>query len=185
MEDGQIIAMLVERSERGLGELKSKYGALFRHIAMGYLADASDAEEVVGDLYLALWRQIPPDKPENLKSYATAILRNLCLKRFQQENAQKRRSQYTVALEEIAPYLPGGQTPEEVLSARELAGLINSFLGKQSKNDRIAFVRRYYLAETPEEIGQALGKSGHYISVRLHRVREKLRKYLVREGIEV
>ncbi len=185
MDDRQIVAMLFERSEQGLDQLKTKYGALFTRIAQRYLADASDAEEVISDLYLALWRNIPPERPESLKAYSATILRNLCLKCIRDRGAQKRSSQYAVSLEELAPYLPGGTEPEAELNARELGELVNRFLADLDKQDRVAFVRRYYLAETPVQIGKALGRSARYISVRLHRVREKLRAYLVREGIEI
>ncbi len=185
MEDQQIVALFLERSEQALDTLKIKYGRLFIGIALDHLGDPADADEVVSDLYLALWNNIPPEKPKNLKTYAVRILRNLCIKRFYANTAQKRSSQYQVALDEIAPYLPGGVTPEEALSAKELGQLINGFLAKLPARDRVTFVRRYYLAESPEHIGKELGHSGHYISVRLHRIREKLRKYLTREGIEV
>ncbi len=183
MKDQQITAMLYARSELELEQLKKKYGPLFARIARDFLGCQADVEEIMNDLYFALWNRIPPDRPENLSGYALRILRNLCIKRFHSNNAQKRGSQYQVALEEIAPYLPGGQTPEEVLSAKELTRVLNAFLREQGEEDRSIFIRRYYLAETPAQIGRAMGRSGHFVSVRLHRMREKLRESLVREGI--
>ncbi len=60
--------------------------------------------------------------------------------------------------------------------------MINGFLAGLEKQDRIFFVRRYYLAQTPAQIGREMGRTSHYVSVRLHRVREKLRQELVKEG---
>ncbi len=185
MNDKEIMDLFFERSERAVDALSGKYGPLFRKIAADILGVCPDAEETVNDLYLALWNNIPPARPENLKSYAVRILRNLAIKRYHANTAQKRNSHYDVALEEIADYLPGGQSPEELLEARELGSLINRFLAGLEKQDRIFFVRRYYLAETPAAIGRAVGKSAHYVSVRLHRVRKDLKEYLIREGIAV
>ncbi len=185
MQDTRIVELFFERSEQAVDALSLKYGALFARIAGDFLGEKADIEETVNDLYLALWNNIPPERPENLKAYAVRILRNLAVKRYHANTAQKRSSPFDVALEEISPYLPGGQTPEEALSAKELGRKINAFLATQEKQDRIFFVRRYYLAETPAQIGRALGRSAHYVSVRLHRTREKLKTYLLREGVEI
>ncbi len=182
MEDTRIVDLFFARAEQAVGEVSKKYGALFARIAGDFLVEAGDVQETVNDLYLALWNSIPPNRPENLKAYAVRILRNLAVKRYHTNTAQKRSSPYDVALEEIATYLPGGQRPEDMLSAKELGRVINRFPAGLEQQDRIFFVRRYYLAQTPAQIGRELGRTSHYVSVRLHRVREKLRQELIKEG---
>ncbi len=184
MDDQRMIDLFFERSEQAIEAVTEKYGSLFVRIAENFLGQ-QEAEEAVNDLYFTLWNQIPPERPKHFKAYAVKILRNIAVKRHHADTAQKRSSRYEVALEEIAPYLPGGQTPEEVLSAKELAKQLNAFLGTLSRQDRAFFVRRYYLGESPAQIGRALGKTSHYVSVRLHRIRERLRVYFVREGIYI
>ncbi len=185
MPDNKILDLFFERSERAIAVVSEKYGALFHRIAGDFLTEDPDVEETVNDLYLALWNSIPPARPENFKAYALKILRNLSVKRYHAQTAQKRSSPYDVALEEIAPFLPGGTTPEEELSAKELGAAINRFLGGLSKQERIFFVRRYYLAQTPAQIGNEMGKTAHYVSVHLHRTREKLKEYLISEELLV
>ncbi len=182
MEDQRIVDLFYARAEQAIGEVSQKYGTLFARIAGDFLVEEGDVQEAVNDLYMALWNSIPPNRPANLKAYAVRILRNLAVKRYHANTAQKRSSPYDVALEEIAPYLPGGPKPEDMLSVKELGGLINGFLAGLEKQDRIFFVRRYYLAQTPAQIGREMGRTSHYVSVRLHRVREKLRQELVKEG---
>ena len=45
------------------------------------------------------------------------------------------------------------------------------------------FVRRYYFADSVAELAAQTGKSPHSVSVRLFRIREKLQKYLRKEGL--
>ena len=68
MTDRSIIELLKERDERGLTEIEQAYGGRLRRIAESLLSK-EDAEECVNDLYLALWKHIPPDEPVNLPSY--------------------------------------------------------------------------------------------------------------------
>ena len=92
MTDRSIIELLKERDERGLTEIEQAYGGRLRRIAESLLSK-EDAEECVNDLYLALWKHIPPDEPVNLPSYMGAILRNLARDRWKAENRAKRRAE--------------------------------------------------------------------------------------------
>ncbi len=47
------------------------------------------------------------------------------------------------------------------------------------------FVRRYWHSDSLEDIAVLMGVSKHNVSVRLSRTREKLRKYLLKEGVYV
>ena len=74
---------------------------------------------------------------------------------------------------------------DDMLSAAEIANHMNAFLRKLDKENRIMFVRRYWHADSIEEIAEFLGISKHNVSVRLSRTREKLRKYLLKEGVYI
>lgn len=82
MEDGQIIQLFFERSERAIRELERKYGGLCRSIAGKILNDREDAEECVNDALLAVWNAIPPNRPDMLQPYLCRIVRNLSLKKI-------------------------------------------------------------------------------------------------------
>ena len=45
------------------------------------------------------------------------------------------------------------------------------------------FVRRYWFSDSLPEIAAMFQISSHNVSVRLARIREKLRRYLTKEGI--
>ena len=164
-------------------ELIAKYGKLLRRIAWNILGNALDAEECANDTYLSVWNAIPPEQPRSLAAFCCAIARNNALSRYQWDNAQKRNSHYDIALDELGESIPALGNAESETEARELTDGINRFLAAQRKEDRYLFVRRYYFADSVAELAAQTGKSPHSVSVRLFRIREKLQKYLRKEGL--
>ena len=49
-----------------------------------------DVEECVNDTYLTLWDTIPPEEPNPFVAYICRIVRNLSLKRYRHNTADKR-----------------------------------------------------------------------------------------------
>ncbi len=178
MEDGQIIQLFFERSERAIRELERKYGGLCRSIAGKILNDREDAEECVNDALLAVWNAIPPNRPDMLQPYLCRIVRNLSLKKYHSNTAQKRNRQYDVLLEELSDCLDSGRSVEEEILARELAEELNAFLKALDSRDRILFVQRYWYCLSIPEIAENLRMTRNAVRVRLHRLRERLKRYL-------
>ena len=112
-------------------------------------------------------------------------MRNQALKRYHFNTAQKRNSYYDTALHELEEVLSTGNAVENEIDIKELSRGINSFLGDLDSLSRVIFVKRYYFGEGVNEISDSLGKSPHFVSVRLSRTREKLKKYLLREGFSI
>ncbi len=184
MEDRQIIKLFFSRSEHAIRELEQTYGKLLQQLAFRILGSEEDAEECVNDTYLAVWNAIPPQNPDLLKPYLCRILRNQALKRRSKNTAAKRNNGYDVALEELAECLPGKDQPEDAVIASALGRLINSFLLAQAKENRALFIRRYYLAESIEEIAEAFRMRPNTVSARLARIRRSLQSYLNRNWFD-
>lgn len=185
MEDSRIIALLFERSEQALSALSRKYGPAVMALAGNILGNRLDAEECADDTWLGVWDSVPPQYPEHLKAYTLAITRNLALSRYHANTAQKRNSFYDAALDELADCLAAPTDVEAELEAKELAAAINRFLATLPKADRQMFLCRYYLADPVFLIAAKLGMKSGQVSLRLFRLREKLRKFLEKEGLPV
>ena len=185
MTDEEIIDLFFERSERGITELAKKHGVAAHRVAYRILGDPEDAEECVSDAYLGVWNSVPPERPMPLRTYVCKIARNLAAKRLRANTARKRGSGYDLALDELAEIVPDRVGVEEQVAAKELAGLINAFLDSLSYEDRFLFMRRYWYADPLNEIAKMAGMSYGAAAVRLHRVRERLRKQLLKEGVPV
>ena len=183
MKDPEIVALFLERSEQAIGELSRQYGTAVRRAIQNILADPQDVEECEDDTYLRIWDSIPPQRPQYLGAYSCRIARNLALDRYRSRTAQKRNPGYDVSLDELASVLPASGGPEDALEARELAGAINRFLRQLEREDRYLFLRRYWFADPVAAIAHKTGKTPHAVSVRLFRIREKLKVYLKKEGM--
>ena len=182
LDDGKIIELFFERSEQAIIELSSKYGTVCRRVADNILNDPEDAEECLNDAYLAVWNTVPPQRPDPLVSYVCRIVRNLALKKYHANTAQKRNSAYDVALEEIAGCLPSSVSVDEEVAANEMAGAIDRFLGTLDQQSRVLFVRRYWYADSIDDLAGLFHTGRHAVSVRLSRVRKALKQYLSHEG---
>ena len=117
-----------------------------------------------------------------ISAYVCRIVRNLAIKKYHENTAQKRNSHYNVALDEIADCIPASFSVEDEIAAKEAAGLIDSFLETLDQQSRIMFVRRYWHADSIEEIADLFHKTRHYISERLSRIRKALKRYLTEGG---
>ena len=185
MEDRDIVALFWERSDRAIAELSAKYEPLCMRIANHILRDELDAEECVNDAYLGVWNSVPPNDPNPLKAYVCRITRNLSLARYRQKTAKKRNSYYDVALEELEGCIPVAEDAEEASRAEEIASVLNSFLKTLSHRDRCLFVCRYWFSDPIDLLADRFDMSAHAVSVRLFRIRQKLKNELNKKGITV
>ena len=182
MTDQEILDLFFERSEQAIEELSAKYGGQLRRTADNILGTRQDAEECVSDALLALWNTIPPRRPDPLPASALRVVRNLAVSRRRFLRAKQRDSAYDLVLDELSEAVPGPGTPEENLDAKELGRSIDRFLDSLSAEDRVLFVRRYYFGDSVSRLAGLLGCRENRLSVRLHRIRGRLRQHLIKEG---
>lgn len=185
MTDERIIELFFARSERGIEELDTKYGATCHRVAQNILGNKEDAEECVNDAYLGVWNSIPPKKPSLLSAFLFKILRNLSITRYHANTAQKRNSFYDIALDELEETISTEESIEKECSQKELTNAIEGFLDTLARENRVIFVRRYWFSESYTEIAKRTGLTEKNISVRLTRIREKMKEYLSERGILV
>ena len=183
MEDKQIIKLLFARAEDALRILRERFGNTLYKIAMNILGNHHDAEETTNDTYLAVWNAIPPKEPDPLAPYVYRTGRNMALKRLEYLSAEKRNNSYDLSLDELGACLPDDNNdPEQDLIVQEIADSINEFLEKDTAVNRYIFMRRYWYDDTVEDIAKAVSMKSGAVSVRLNRIRSKLKEHLMKEG---
>lgn len=185
LDDSKIVDLFYARSEQAIMELSAKYGNVCSKVAKNILRDILDVEECVNDAYLGAWNTIPPQDPNPLLTYICRIVRNLSIKKYHKNTSVKRNSFYDAALDELEECLASAETVETELSAKELTLLIDSFLDTLDAESRILFVRRYWYSYSIPELAEQFSLKSNTVSVRLSRIRDKLRNYLQKEGIAV
>ncbi len=183
LDDSKIIDLFCARSEQAIVELSAKYGSACSRVARNILNNPYDAEECVNDAYLGAWNTIPPQNPDPLLTYICRIVRNLSIMKYHANTAIKRNSFYDAALDELEDCLASSETVEDKLTAKELSAALDRFLDTLDKENRVMFVRRYWYSDPISEIAERLHMSKNNVSVRLSRTRERLKKYLKKEGL--
>lgn len=176
MEDKKIIDLFFERSENAIKELDLKYGKLFYNLSNNIVNNKQDAEECVNDAYLGTWNTIPPQKPNPLLSYICKIVRNISIKNYWKN---KKHSSYAISLDELEPFICGNSVTESEIEVKELTRIIEKFLDTLSKENRVIFIKRYWFCDSYKDIAEYMGFSEKNISVRLARIRQKLKKHLI------
>ena len=183
LDDERIIELFFQRSEQGIRELDIKYGKFFQKLSYNIVNNRQDAEECVNDAYLGAWNTIPPTRPDPLLAYICKIVRNISLKSYYKKEAAKRSSSHTVAMEEIEACIAFPGTVEAEYEAKELARIIESFLDTLSAENRVIFMRRYWFSDSCKDIAELTGLTEKNISVRLTRIRKKMKDYLTEREV--
>ena len=86
-------------------------------------------------------------------------------------------------MEEIETYIADTHTVEAEIEAKELAHIIESFLDTLTTENRVIFMRRYWFSDSYKDIAEVVGLSEKNVSVRLTRIREKMKQYLIEREV--
>lgn len=180
MEDAEIITMYFERRETAIQETENKYGVYLNAVAYNILRSFEDAEETVGDTYMAAWNTMPPTKPGNLKYFLSRITRNISFDRLDYKNARKRRALF-VELDECIPDRQNDM--EAIWEAKEIGRVLNEFLQTLDRKTCAVFLARYYYAYSVKELAQQYGIPERRVKYLLGKVRNSLRRTFEKEGV--
>lgn len=183
--DEEIIRMFTARDEQALRDTEARYGNQSRRLAFRILGDRQDAEECANDMLMQLWNSIPPKHPRSLPAYIAALTRNNALNRYEERKTAKRGGgQIPAALDEISPYLADpDQDVEDRLTETALRDALTQFLGTLTTENRLIFLARFWSFQPIAEIADDHGISTGAVKMSLKRTKEKLRKYLKKEGL--
>ena len=88
-------------------------------------------------------------------------------------------------MDELENCFPASNAVEDTFQAVETARMIDAFLETLDKKRRILFVRRYWYSDSITDIAHLFQISNHAVSVRLARIRAKLKKYLIEKGVSI
>lgn len=175
MEDHEIVALYVSRSERAIDVTAEKYGAYCHTIARNLLGSDADAEECVNDTWLSVWNSIPPNHPSVLRTYLGKIVRRLAISRIRYRTAERRGGgEIPLILDELAEVLPAEERETDDLTRETL----DRFLGQLRENERRVFLCRYWYGDPVREISRRFGYSESKVKSMLHRLRGRLKEFL-------
>lgn len=184
MDDTIIIKLYFERNEQAIYETDSKYGHLCFTIAFNVLDSIEDSDECVNDTYFSLWNTIPPTKPNNFMAFICKVTKNLALKQSRYKNAAKRNPDFLIPYQELENVLADSSIAANISNA-DIGQLISTFLRGEKPEIRNIFIRKYWFMESISDIATRYSYSESKVKNLLFHTRNKLRKYLRKEGIAI
>lgn len=135
-----------------------------------------DLEEVVSDVFLALWAHAGEIRAgAALRSWLSAAAHNKAVDCL-------RRTRFTLPLSETVPACSG--LPEEIVERQERHAALWRAVEDLGEPDRSLFLRYYYEDQSLSEAAQALGLTLPAAKARLFRGRRRLRDTLCKGGID-
>lgn len=183
MEDRQIIALYFDRNEQAITETDSKYGKKLHLLSHNITGDSLDAQECVNDTYWETWNRIPPHQPDRFFAFLAKIARHKSLDICDRKNAQKRSASLIELSAELEACIPTPLRTEDIAECRFLQSVIRQFLGGLDDDAQYIFIRRYFYGDPIAAIAAVAKRSEAGVTSALHRLRQKLKKQLEKEGI--
>ena len=153
-------------------ELEREFGPMIRRIAASHEANPNLAEELVQDIWLALWRALPSFREQS--SLRTFVARIATFRAISHARRDARLPRQAALSEELAATEPG---PEQQVIARDRqARLVGAVRTLPLPLRQVAVLTLEGLA--PQEIAAVLGITANAVAIRLSRAREALRSQL-------
>lgn len=151
--------------------LDSLSGRLFS-LGMRLLGDSVEAEDVVQETMLRVWKIAPEWRVGEAKvaSWAYGVARNLCLDRL-----RKRR---TTTLDEAPEPIDEALSPLENMMENDRAEALRSALNRLPERQKQAIVLRHFDEASNREIAETIGTSVEAVESLLARGRRKLASLL-------
>ncbi len=183
MTETEIVNLYWQRSELAIDESNKKYGKYCFAIAYGVLGDGYDADESVNDTWLSGWNSMPPKRPDNLKAYFGKLCRHISISKLRKRKSQNGGGgEAAIAIEELEDCIPDNCHVQREVEMIELGMKLNVYLGDLGEKERNIFVARYWYALPVCDIALKLGLKESTVKTSLFRSREKLKKFLEKEG---
>lgn len=182
-----LVERLRGRDEHALAELSSLYGHKIFQLAFRYVRNHEDAEEVVQDVLLKVFRKIEAFRGDSaLSSWIYRITFNTAMSRLRRTRATRMAEVTELQVgsaatdEQPAPYDPPDRShlADEEMLRRELRARLVEAVGDLPAIYREPVILRDLEGLTTEEASSRIGVKDQTLKSRLHRGRLLLREQL-------
>jgi len=191
LSDAQLVNRLKQRDRSALDDLVRIHGAKLYGVALQFMRNDPDAEDVMQDALVAIWSKIGTFEGRSaFTSWLYRVTANAALMALR----KRRRHDNDVSLDDTSSDAPGSvrelsaptELPNRTVLHEELGQRVRALIDRLPDAYRSIVLLRDVEEMSLEEIAEATGLSQSAIKSRLHRgrliLREALLPYLSGEG---
>jgi RNA polymerase sigma factor (sigma-70 family) len=156
-------------ARRSFEDFEREFGPMIRRIALSYEVDGTLAEELVQDIWLALWRALPSFRGESaLRTFVARIATNRAISHVRRNARHPRTMEMPEDLPACEP------SPEhQAICKDQQERLVSAVRSLSLPLRQVTLLTLEGL--TPREIADVLGITANAVAIRLSRAREALR----------
>jgi RNA polymerase sigma-70 factor (ECF subfamily) len=162
-----VLRRLVSGDHAALGEFYDRYAGLVNGVAFRILRDAAEAEEVVQEVFVQIWRQAVRYDPArgSVEAWIATIARSRALDRMRRRVSRR---------EEPGESAPGASDVPRTVEALAVRKALESLSADQRKALELAYYEGLTQAEIAERLGEPLGTVKTRIRTAMIRLRDVL-----------
>lgn len=178
-EQVQLVAAMARGDKAALAALYDQLGGPLYSLAHRMLADQAEAQDLVQDIFLQVWRTAASYDPArgSVFSWTATLIRNRAIDRIRMR--QRRSELLAGAAPELQPAALGGDTDSGgSLWLREKAAAVRAALAALAPDQQQAIELAYFSGLTQQEIAAKLNEPLGTIKARIRRGLIKLKDRL-------
>jgi RNA polymerase sigma factor (sigma-70 family) len=188
-DDIELIQRILAGDETAFASLIRKYQKQVHALAWRKIGDFQIAEDIVQETFLQVYQKLETlNDPTQFSRWLHAIVNHLCIA-WHRKNRLQTESLEEIHISEIEtePYSRYIASEHEKISADAQRDLVERLLAKLKESDREVITLHYFEEMTSSEIGTFLGVSENTVKSRLHRARQRLKKYesMIQEALDI
>ncbi len=177
--DRDLMNRVRARDPEALRALYDRHASLVHGLGLRVLRDATEAEDLVQDVFLHLWRRAEMFDGERgvFTGWLVSLARNRAIDRLRARRTRERKGDEFEA-EQAAPPTAGPSDPDATTYANELRGAVVRALGTLPDQQRAALELAYFGGLSHSEIAERLDAPLGTVKTRVRQGMLRLRELL-------
>ncbi len=159
-------------------EIIKTYNNYIYTIIRNLISNEEDIEEILSDVFIVLWKNYTSstlNKDIRIRPYLIGITKNLIKKKYRDENTLE-------SLDSIDIEIPDITDVSKLAENNEKSKIILEIQENMREDEKEIFTMFYYQNKKVKEIAKILGISNSKVKVKLHRMRNLVKKKFKERG---